>query len=112
MSEITNRIDALLDKYSLKRVDIVKATGIGESTIRGWYADRNPTAETLSKVADFFGVSTDFLLGKERKNSLVVAETTPQYLTYSTEEKDLIQNFRQLSEKEKKALFNLSKDLM
>lgn len=39
--------------------------GISRSTISGWKnGGRTPTGTTLQKVADYFGVTTDLLLGQ------------------------------------------------
>lgn len=41
------------------------AFGIAQSTVGGWEAGRRePTFDTLVKIADFFGCSTDYLLGR------------------------------------------------
>lgn len=44
--------------------EVERAVGISNGQIRRW--DRvSPKSENLKKVADYFGVTTDFLLGKE-----------------------------------------------
>ena len=40
-----------------------RETGIANGCIRKWVT-ASPTAENLAKVADYFGVSVDFLLGR------------------------------------------------
>lgn len=38
--------------------------GIARSTVSAWHREgRTPAGQTLQKIADFFGVSTDYLLG-------------------------------------------------
>lgn len=45
--------------------DLGKVLGLAKQTIHGYEnGDRNPDLETLSRIADFFGVSTDYLLGR------------------------------------------------
>ena len=40
--------------------------GIARSTVSAWKSEgRTPSGATLQKVADYFGVSTDYLLEKE-----------------------------------------------
>lgn len=46
--------------------EIAREIGIRRSTLHN-YRNRKllPSAETLLKIADYFGVSTDYLLGRE-----------------------------------------------
>lgn len=57
----------LRDERNLKDADIVKATGITKSTFSDWKSGRsNPKNEKLQKIADYFGVTIDYLMtGKE-----------------------------------------------
>jgi len=55
---------------------VCKETGITTSTISNWKAGRyTPKADKLQKIADFFGVSIEFLMGTEEK------EDSPVYYT-------------------------------
>lgn len=63
--------------------------GIGINTIYRWDSS-SPNAARLSAVADFFGVSVDWLLGREESRS--------------DEENALIVNFRRLTETQKDAV--------
>lgn len=48
-----------------------KIIGVAESTVSLYEnGKRQPDYDTLSKIADFFGVSTDYLLGRETKTVL------------------------------------------
>lgn len=57
----------LRDERNLKDADVVKATGITKSTFSDWKSGRsNPKNEKLQKIADYFGVTIDYLTtGKE-----------------------------------------------
>jgi len=47
---------------------VSKATGIPDSRISQWKNhDELPSVENLMKLADYFGVSTDYLLGRTDK---------------------------------------------
>lgn len=48
-------------KVSITKVE--KECGLANATIRRWES-ASPTAENLSRVADYFGVSVDYLLGR------------------------------------------------
>lgn len=66
----------LLDRTGKKASDVAKATGIPSSTFSDWKKGKSsPKAEKLQKIADYFGVSVDYLMtGKdeldEKKESL------------------------------------------
>lgn len=62
---IGNRIKILREELGLKQEELAKKLNISPSSI-GMYETnkREPNNEITIKLADFFGVSTDYLLGK------------------------------------------------
>jgi transcriptional regulator with XRE-family HTH domain len=60
-----NRIKQLREEKELKQEDLAKELNVAPSTI-GMYERnaREPNNEITLKLANFFGVSTDYLLGK------------------------------------------------
>ena len=60
-----DRLRALRKKSGLTQDEFSKQTGIGRSAV-GMYESgkREPNYTTLSKVARFYHVSTDYLLGR------------------------------------------------
>lgn len=64
----------LLQKKGVKNIDVSRATGIPPSTFSDWKKGKSkPKADKLQKIADYFGVSSDYLItGKtSSKYSLV-----------------------------------------
>ena len=58
--------DALLKAHGVSVYQISKATGISASTFSDWKSGRStPKADKMTRIADFFGVSLDELLGTE-----------------------------------------------
>ena len=54
-----------LDKQ-LSQADLAKAMSVNQRTISNWEKSvRQPDFETLAMLAEFFQVSTDYLLGLE-----------------------------------------------
>ena len=52
------------------------AFGLAQSTVGGWEAGRRePTFDTLVKIADFFGCSADYLLGRTDIPNAYIQET-------------------------------------
>ena len=67
--------DALLKARGISVYQISKATGISASTFSDWKSGRStPKADKMARIADFFGVSLDELLGTE--NGLRNAEAS------------------------------------
>lgn len=65
MNNLSERLTYLLKVNKMKRADFVRATGISEGTIRGWYNGKCPSAEVAYKVAKYFGVTVEWLLTGE-----------------------------------------------
>lgn len=106
MSEISARIDNLLSEQLKKRSDLVRATGIPESTIRGWYRGTTPSAEAAYKVAQYLNVTVEWLVtGIENKSE------NQNLKMYSEQERELIEIFRHLDERDKNAVLTLAQSL-
>ena len=57
--------------------ELGEAFNLAESTISGYENEtRKPDIETVQKLADFFGVSTDYLLGREKAPNIIPAWAT------------------------------------
>lgn len=63
MYEIFER---LLQKHNLSAYKVSKATGVTQSTLSDWKRGRStPKTDTMQKLADFFCVSVDYMMGRE-----------------------------------------------
>ena len=64
MENIKNRIRDLREDRDLRQIDVSKATGIDQKTLSNYETGKtNPDSYSIIKLADFFQVSTDYLLG-------------------------------------------------
>lgn len=72
----------LRDSKGRKDSDVAKATGITKSTFSDWKNGRSsPKQDKLQKIADYFGVSLDYLLGRtDEKESTTKTENTTELL--------------------------------
>lgn len=61
---IFKRIAQLCKEKGVSVAKLERETGISNGTISRWGIS-SPTVENLEKVADYFGVSVDSLLGRE-----------------------------------------------
>ena len=60
---IFTKIAELCKSKGITVAKLEKETGISNGTIARW-GNSSPTVEKLERVADFFGVSVDYLLGR------------------------------------------------
>ena len=61
----------LRDDKKLKDSDVAKATGITKSTFSDWKTGRSkPKQDKLQKIADFFGVTLDYLMNGTYDNQI------------------------------------------
>lgn len=68
----------LLEKYGVTAYKVSKATGIAGSTFSDWKSGRStPKQDKLQKIADYFGVTVDYLMtGKEDEQKEKASELT------------------------------------
>lgn len=63
--------EKLLKKTGLKAADVVRGTGLPSSLFSEWKRGKsNPKADKLQLIADFFGVSLEYLMTGEDKSDL------------------------------------------
>lgn len=60
---LTQRIKELADMKNITFAEIERSVGISNGQIRRWNQS-SPKVENIQKVADYFNVSTDYLLGR------------------------------------------------
>ncbi len=59
-----NRIRTLREDRDLRQLDVAKATGIDQKTLSNYETRKtNPDSFAIIRLAEFFNVSTDYLLG-------------------------------------------------
>lgn len=65
MDKLNNRIVALRKQNKVTQEILSKAIGVSRTTLAHYeIGRRKPDYEILQKIADFFSVSTDYLLGR------------------------------------------------
>ena len=65
------------DERGVKDSDVVKGTGITKSTFSDWKTGRSkPKNEKLQKIADYFGVTVDYLMTGKEEGTATNSELT------------------------------------
>ncbi len=60
-----NRIRLLREQHELRQIDVAEATGIDQKTLSNYETGKtNPDSYALIRLADFFKVSLDYLVGR------------------------------------------------
>ena len=59
--------EQLLQKFGITAYKVSKSTGVTQASLSKWKSGKStPSSETLQKIADYFGVTVDYLMtGKE-----------------------------------------------
>lgn len=66
MIKFGERLKELRTEKNLNQTELAKIFHTSQRTISSWETGyRQPDYETLVQIADYFGVSTDYLLGKK-----------------------------------------------
>lgn len=91
--------EQLLQKYGVTPYKVAKEAGVTQTALSNWKSGRStPTTKTLQKIADYFGVTLDFLLtGKEEPQKKESALTSKDERDIS---KDIERIMQKLSSKE------------
>ena len=91
-----NRLKELRKARGLTTTELGNAVGCSNPAITHYeHGDRKPTPELLVKFADFFGVTVDYLLGREDEAPASVHTPTTNGQTEA--ERELLTLFRELS---------------
>jgi transcriptional regulator with XRE-family HTH domain len=79
--QFAERLRFLRDQKELSSLELGKSVGLSHVSIGNFLDGQLPKSEHLAALADFFGVSTDWLLGREPEMSPpALHENTPEYL--------------------------------
>ena len=69
MDYFKNRIRDLREDMDLRQIDVSKATGIDQKTLSNYETGKtNPDSYSLIRLADFFHVTIDYLVGYSDSN--------------------------------------------
>lgn len=90
MNRFGNVLKTLRTLNNIKQADLAKTIGVSASTI-GMYEQgrREPDFDILQKIADYFNVSIDYLIGKAEKSDSKISEK---------DEKDIAKTMKKLKE--------------
>lgn len=75
-----NRMKLLREQHNLSQTDLARILNISRQSYNFYENEkRDPDTEMLIRIADFFNVSLDYLLGRTNDPSPLTQEKTPSY---------------------------------
>ncbi len=80
---LSNRIKELRLSYNLNQVEFAKKLSITKQTVSNWENNNIlPSIDMLTKIADYFNVTTDYLLDRDTKRLLDVSNLTDEQIAH------------------------------
>lgn len=107
----------LLEEKGVSAYKVGKATGIAGSTFTDWKTGRSaPKQDKLQKIADYFGVTLDYLMTGEEQNSPYSDDTADLFVEISRSNdvnriKRLLSYYMDLNEREKDSVDSIVESL-
>ena len=77
------KIRRLRTAHGITQVELAHRLGVSKQSVSNWESNNiQPSIELLEKIADLFGVTTDYLLGREDLQVLDVSGLTTQQVAH------------------------------
>lgn len=106
---IGERLRILRNEQGITQQQLADRAGISRSNINTWESGKSlPLPDGLIALADCFGCTVDYLLGRESEEGMIVLKTDQ----YSDDEQEFIKLYRQLSNRQKFAALNFVKGML
>lgn len=108
-----DRIELLMNQKGVTAYRVAKDTGLSTGLFSQWKKRmQKPSMDKLNKLADYFGVSVDYLSGNEQKEKAPSQnEKNPEDITFDDFTYAMHNESGNLSEEDKEILLNLARDL-
>lgn len=72
------RVGDLRRAKNLSQVELARALGVSKQSVSNWENDNiQPSIDMLVRIAEYFGVTTDYLLGRDEELTLRASGLTP-----------------------------------
>lgn len=105
MAKFSVILKTLRKEHDFTQQELADKSGISRSNINNWENDKSlPLPNGLIALADAFGCSVDYLLGRESEEGIIVVSGD---FTLSETEKTLIKDFRMLPSRQQSLISGL-----
>jgi len=93
----SERLQTLRKTKKISQAALAKRLNLSQSAVAGWETQgKEPGMDTLTRLAELFGVTVDYLLGRTDNPMTTVSTNTP-YEQVTPFEKEFIRRYRELS---------------
>lgn len=99
---LVEKVKALCETRDITFAALERKLDFGNGTIRKW-DNATPSGDKLAKVADYFNISVDYLLGREPQQFLPANDDPDENYTI------LSRNAKKLSPDQREKLLNMAK---
>ena len=80
---LNENIKRLRMARGLNQVEFARVMGVSKQCVSNWENDNVvPSIDMLCKIADFFGVGTDYLLGRSERRVIEVSNLTEEQIDH------------------------------
>ena len=98
---LVKKIKILCDEKKLTFAELERTVGISNGQIRRW-DNSSPKIENVQKVADYFNVSIDYLLGRTEETDIQTIAAHHDGEEWTDEELDEIERFKEFVKMKRK----------
>lgn len=104
------RINSLIKEKGITTNKLLTSCGLSPGTINNWKTGKStPTSAVLAKIADYFGVSVDYIMGREQPKERTIATGMSiarggeiKHYTLSEERLKYLQDLAEMLEKDER----------
>ena len=101
------RLEELMEESNISEYKLTQELQLSKSAIWNWKKGCQPSADKVIKLADYFEVSTDYLLGRSDETGIVRSNAN-----LAPDEAELLDLYRQMSFQDKNQLKGFAKALV
>lgn len=101
--QFMERVDELTKEKGLTGKQVMEQCGISKNSFVNWRNGRMPTKTTKKTLADFFGVSVEYLMGQTDDRA---QKNSPGQVTEAELDEELVRFWNSADDTERKALMD------
>lgn len=94
---VKSKVMDLCTQKGIKIGTLERETGLSNGTIRKWSEDSTINGKTLVAIADYFGVTTDYILDREQEKPIQMDGRTQEavdlFLALTDDQKSALMDF-------------------
>ena len=90
------RLKGLCDEKGTTLTNVIKELGMSSGNLSKWRNGKTPKSDTVSALAEYFGVTSDYLLGIDTLKEKAMTILDDPALVLTADEKWFIQKLREL----------------